>query len=107
MRLKKALERTLKATRTTGSCRTHGARAGAIMASLSSKFKMVMVFVASIGTEFTGPAGTMRVNRKMTVMTRMTKMMRKKMRKKMRVKAMIQLTSALLSLSMQKKIYSS
>jgi len=33
MRKNKALEQMLKETRITGSCRTHGARAGVIMAS--------------------------------------------------------------------------
>jgi hypothetical protein len=59
MRLKKALEKQiLKATRITGNCRTHGARAGAIMASSSLKSKTAMVFAALIRTEFTGPPGT-------------------------------------------------
>ena len=88
MRLKKALEkRMLKVTKTTGSCRTHGARTGAIMASLSLKFRMAMVFVALIRTEFTGPTGTIRVMR----MMRMMRVMR----------VMIQIFAASLTLSMQ------
>ena len=60
MRKNKALEQMLKETRITGSCRTHGARAGAIMASSSSKSKTAMVFAALIGTEFTGLPGTIK-----------------------------------------------
>merc|ERR1711994_760002 len=69
-------KRMLKVTRTTGSCRTHGVRAGAIMASLSSKSKMAMVYVALIRTEFTGPTGTMiqKIMTMMIMMTTMTKM---------------------------------
>jgi len=59
MRLNKALEKQmLKATRITGSCRTHGARAGVIMDSSSSKSRTAMVFAVSIRTASTGPAGT-------------------------------------------------
>jgi len=59
MRLNKALEKQmLKATRITGSCRTHGARAGVIMDSSSSKSRTEMVSAALIGTESTGPLGT-------------------------------------------------
>ena len=55
----KALEKQmLRETRITGSFRTHGARAGAIMVSSSSKSRMAMVSAALIRTASTGPPGT-------------------------------------------------